>query len=493
MASPTPNLGMTYPARGGSVGTWDTPLDTNFDTLDAVIGATTSVAAAGTGATLTQTQANARRISITGVLTQNYLLTFPAIGGEWVVANGCTGNFTVTLKVTGSAVTAITINQGDNIVVSSNGTDLFQALSGGTWSGATFAGADTSPSSFSTNQNDYSPTSASTTSCYRLNVTGVCSLTGIAGGAAGRELELINIGTATLKCPANSVSSAAANRFANTFNLFPGQSITLRYDNTSLLWRPKNVATAFSSCAMAAVSPDLLIVNHTGTENTKIDITASEALLVDASGNGIKFESISVTIDSTTTGPGGCDTGTRAASTAYFEWLVSDGVNINAVGSASNSAATVLTNLTSSGFSGYIYFKRVGWNVTNSSSNFQRIRQAYRHAQYVVSSATTTAYPTLGTTTSLTLAAVSLSTLIIPSTAVGLYFYGGSNAATAAYASPNGLTSGSESSNPSPFNSDTGHFPSLSGFILLETFNIYGAIGGGQTLTFFAVGWEDSI
>ncbi len=191
MASPTPNIGLTYPAHGGAVDAWDAPLNVDFDTLDAVVGGTVVVPAAGTGSTLTQTQANNRRISVTGVLTQNYLLTFPAIGGLWVLANNTTGAFTVTAKVTGSAVAVLTINQGETAMVSSNGTDLFVMPGGGTWNGATYAGTDTSPASFSTDQNDYSPTNASITSCYRLNATAACSLTGIAGGAAGRELELI--------------------------------------------------------------------------------------------------------------------------------------------------------------------------------------------------------------------------------------------------------------------------------------------------------------
>lgn len=122
---------MTYPARGGLVGTWDTPIDTDFDVLDAVIGGTTAIAAAGAGGSaITQTQANNRRIRITGVLTQNYLLTFPAIGGLWVIANDTTGNFTITANVTGSAATALNCPQGARTLVSSNATDLSYADDG---------------------------------------------------------------------------------------------------------------------------------------------------------------------------------------------------------------------------------------------------------------------------------------------------------------------------------------------------------------------------
>lgn len=495
MASPTPNIGMTYPVRGGSVGTWDTPLDTNFDTLDLVLGGTVAVAAAGTGATLTQTQANNRRISITGVLTQNYLMSFPAIGGLWVVINNTTGSFTVTLNVTGSGVTVLAVNQGETALVSSDGTDLFVGTTqGNTWAGATYAGTDVSPTSFSTDQNNYNPTSLSTATCLRLNATAACSITGLAGGAASRDLELVSIGTATIKFPANSGSSTAANRFANTFNLFPGQTIFLRYDATSSLWRPKNVATAFSSCALAGVSPDLLITN-TVTPNTVLNITASEAVLVDASGNGIKFETISVAVDSTTNGPGGCALGTRAAGAAYFVWLVSDGVSINAVVDTSATQATVLANLTTSGFPNYIYMKRIGSQFTNGSSNFLRVRQSYRRAQYVVSSATTTAYPTLGTTSGTGWTAFAVAGFV-PTTAVSIAVCGGNHTNNAACAlSPNNLESTTSFIvNPPPIAgySSTGSFVHISGTLLLESTNIYGNAQAG-TMTVFCVGWDDSI
>lgn len=505
MASPTPNTGMTYPVRGGAVGVWDTPLDTNFDTIDAVLGGTVVVPAAGTGATLTQTQANNRRISITGVLAQNYLMSFPAIGGLWVVANNTTGSFTVTLNVIGSIAIAITVNQGDSALVNSNGTDLFVSLAGGTWNGATFAGSDLAPASFSTDQNDYSPPSLNLATCLRLNATAACSLTGIAGGAAGRDLELINIGTATIKVPANSISSAAANRFANTFNLFPGQSIFLRYDAASLLWRPKNVATAFSSCAIAAVGPDLLIVNHTGTENTRLDITMTEAVLVDASGNAIKFENIAVSIDSTTTGPGGCDTGTRAANTSYFEWLASDGVNINGVLSTSAAAATVLTNLTNSGFGNYIYLKRIGGQFTNASSNFQRIIQKYRRAQYVVSSAITTALPNIAngvqgtySATAPVWATPSLAGLV-PSTAsrvqVAVTFKWNNAAAANVAVAANGLYGGVSSINPPLYCNSNPTIGPLGGAMVDLTLEgpTFAWVSDGVGGAISCIGWDDSI
>lgn len=127
MASQTPNLNLTYPVHGASVNSWDTPLNTDFDTIDAVAGGTYSFSGAGGGAgsTLTQTQANNHRITITGLLTvQNYLITFPAIGGLWVIDNQTTGAFTVSCLVTGSIAAAINCVQGSHTLVSSNATNM---------------------------------------------------------------------------------------------------------------------------------------------------------------------------------------------------------------------------------------------------------------------------------------------------------------------------------------------------------------------------------
>ena len=340
---------------------------------------------------------------------------------------------------------------------------------------------------------------ALTGSCLRLDPTASCSLTGLAGGVAGREIMLLNIGTATLQCPALSGSSLAANQFANTFNLAPGQSITLRYDGTSSLWRPKSVATAVSSCAIAAVSPDLLIVNNSGTPTTKLTITASEAVLCDASGNAIKFESVSVGIDSTTTGPGGCDTGTRASSAKYFIWLVSDGVNINAVLSTSSTLATVLSNLAGSGYANYIYGKRIGANFTDSSSNLYKIKQIGRTAEYVQNpNPSLYQFSSIGSIggTSTTWVAYSIAGFV-PTTAakVGYLFFGfgGNNMAAA----PNGNYDGNNSNlstNPNPLplqiiGNAGATVPNQTVWWQMESQNVY--LAGTGLMSVLA--WEDAI
>lgn len=372
------------------------------------------------------------------------------------------------------------------------------------WAGSSYAGTDVS-ASISTSQVNFNPANLNAATCLRLNVTATCSLTGLAGGTAGREIELLNVGTATLQCAANAGTSLPANQFANTFNLAPGQSITLRYDATSSLWRPKNVATAYSSCAIAAVSGDLLIVNG-GSPNTQIAVTASEAVLTDTSGNAIKFENVSVTLDSTTTGPGGCDVGTRAVSTPYFLYLISDGVNINVMASTSASAPA-LTNATN-----YIYKKRIGWSITDSASNFLRIRQSGRIAQYVVgtnpANSVILVSGGVGTysLTSPTLGSVSVSS-VVPSTAVRIHlsansFYKSGSNLTNILVAPNtaygGANNGPAGSNgncyPYFVDGSTGSgdvLDSVAFWMGLESTNIAVAQSNGAGIA--CLGWEDNI
>lgn len=340
---------------------------------------------------------------------------------------------------------------------------------------------------------------ALTGTCLRLNVTALASLTGMAGGAAGREIQIINIGTKTLQIPANSASSTAANRFATTINIVPGQSATWRYDATSSLWKLKNNLVAVAAAAIAAVSPDLLVINHVGTENTKRDIACGEATLIDANGNAVKFEAVAVTIDYTTTGANGCDVGTRAASKTYFEWLISDGVTIASLASLLPTLAGITLP------TGYIYAKKVSASITDASSNLLRIRQLGQSATYRVTTATNTASipllqsGTAGSTwdvTTPTYVSVSL-TNFVPSTARSveimlLNFYLAVGGAVSI--APNTSYSGTRSSNPPPLAIRDGqNFGDLCvrGTIVIEAMSL-GYAGQNAGSAAFVTGWDDT-
>lgn len=100
--------------------------------------------------------------------------------------------------------------------------------------------SDVSPASIGGSQNDYAPTGHATASVLRLTAGAAYNITGLAGGADGRILRLVNIGTNNITLLNESASSLAANRFMlNGANAVLGtmDSVTLLYDSTSSRWR----------------------------------------------------------------------------------------------------------------------------------------------------------------------------------------------------------------------------------------------------------------
>lgn len=72
--------------------------------------------------TLTSIQASRDRITLSGALTSNINIIFPAWTKVWVVSNRCTGNFTVTCKT--ASGTGISVDQGNNNYIYCDGTNI---------------------------------------------------------------------------------------------------------------------------------------------------------------------------------------------------------------------------------------------------------------------------------------------------------------------------------------------------------------------------------
>lgn len=110
-----------------------------------------------------------------------------------------------------------------------------------TWYGAFELKNSISPAAMGATENNYAPTGFSDASVLRLTPNAAnTSLTGIAGGADGRLIVVINIhATAALTLADESASSSAANRFALTVGLtVPAKgSAVFWYDGTSSRWR----------------------------------------------------------------------------------------------------------------------------------------------------------------------------------------------------------------------------------------------------------------
>src|SRR3954469_23302561 len=70
-----------------------------------------------------------------------------------------------------------------------------------------------SPPQITANQNDYNPTGAATASVLQLSSDASRSISGLAGGAEGRAVCIINVGSQPVTLLDESASSTAANRF----------------------------------------------------------------------------------------------------------------------------------------------------------------------------------------------------------------------------------------------------------------------------------------
>lgn len=146
MASPTPNKGYTYPAHGGAVNAWDSPLNTNFDQIDLNVGGiyklsltststsvvynSTNATFSSTVSTLTLPSANAQNMTyiFSGTKALAVSLVFPGnVGGIYDIWNNSTDTFSLTALTTVAGSSGVTIPSGYKMFVAADGTNIKQA------------------------------------------------------------------------------------------------------------------------------------------------------------------------------------------------------------------------------------------------------------------------------------------------------------------------------------------------------------------------------
>ena len=255
----------------------------------------------------------------------------------------------------------------------------------------TFTGV-ISPGALGSSTNDWAPANLSSASVLRVTASSAVNLTGLTGGTDGRLVFLDNIGSSNITLTAQDASSAAANRFLmpRPLVLRPNTSVALKYDGTSTGWRVQSVTVPNP---VAAGFKNLMVGNVAGpngftaptTPNNQVKITADAVTLEDANGESWRATSVSVTADVTVSGANGLDTGSVAASTWYSVWVIYNPTT-NAVAALLSTSATAPAMP-----SGYTFKARVSWNRTNASSQFNRVLQQGRRAQYVVVASSPTA------------------------------------------------------------------------------------------------------
>ena len=107
MADPTTaNTSMFVPVRGTDQGTWDVPVNANFNAIDSMFGGVTTLTPTNTPIIMTSVQAQCSIIRLTGTLTGNVAITMASINKFWTIENlltNASSGFVVTFVSTGGS------------------------------------------------------------------------------------------------------------------------------------------------------------------------------------------------------------------------------------------------------------------------------------------------------------------------------------------------------------------------------------------------------
>jgi hypothetical protein len=95
-----------------------------------------------------------------------------------------------------------------------------------------------SPSQITSSQNDYNPAGLGSASVLNLSSDALWGVSGLAGGAEGRIIALVNTGSELISLLNENAASTAANRFTLGSDVAIGakQTAILRYDGTATRW-----------------------------------------------------------------------------------------------------------------------------------------------------------------------------------------------------------------------------------------------------------------
>ena len=109
-SSYTTNKNIEKPALNSYVDTWNTPVNDDWDIIDAAFGATTYFNVTAQTGTIVLTDADYQPafFDFSGVLTDNVTYEIPAgIGGQWTVRNTATGAYVLTISSAGGGTSLL--------------------------------------------------------------------------------------------------------------------------------------------------------------------------------------------------------------------------------------------------------------------------------------------------------------------------------------------------------------------------------------------------
>ncbi len=166
----------------------------------------------------------------------------------------------------------------------------------------------------------------------------------------------------------------------------PGGGFTRLYSKTGdTLAMINGAGSEIIISPVALASAQGLVITNGTVPNTNISVSVTQAILTTAAGVPIRSGSVSNLICDlglTSGSPNRLDTGSLAAHTWYYVYLISNGTTTATLASISSTSPTLP--------SGYTYFMRIGAMQTDGSSNLYRTIQKGNKARYQITGTTNT-------------------------------------------------------------------------------------------------------
>lgn len=449
--------------------------------------------AVSTATTVYPVNAAHKTLYLTGTLTANSVVNLPAWTYEWlIIDNTVRAGFTLTVKTaSGTGIVIATgaqrlrgdgtniIQPAESIAAATIATQaaqagqvasgaLITATAGGTANAITASFA-ASPAAYATGQPFTIISAATNTGA----MTAILTLGGVAQTSVsvvkGNNQPVVN-GDFPVGYPGEFAYSPAfgnlvLNNPATGIGATGGGQIQGVFRNLSLSATGLSASIAMSTDAIALATAALAYKTVTG---------------------------VSLTINSATVGANGLDTGTLAASTFYYVFVINNGTTTAGLLSLSATAPTLP--------SGYTYFARVGAIYTDSSANKYPLsfKQFGRSVQYTVTATgnvpnyRTMASGTAGSVGTPTYVAVAVGTFV-PPTAGKIKLLVQAQSSNSTIISPNNATGTAQGTANPPFMSlveASAAFQSAPCEMILENTNVYWASSGGAL---YCIGWEDNL
>lgn len=127
MSTFTASKNLEQVARGGDLGTWDSPENSNWAIVDAALGQAAAIALNNSNVVLSTPQYQCNFITFNSTLSGSVSITFPtSFTGPYSISNVCTGSsaFTITLTTTAAGGKVIACPAGEIFDIFNDGVNL---------------------------------------------------------------------------------------------------------------------------------------------------------------------------------------------------------------------------------------------------------------------------------------------------------------------------------------------------------------------------------